>query len=236
MDSIAKALEGLKKLEGNPEINKNDYEVFKKYPTPESRHFRLTRKILWEIFLKFKPAHYKINKRNEKQVYTMLRYFIKDQNFNKQNIVSNTPDLQKGILIYGNYGVGKSQIFEIFKSMGKELAMNHGHFDLWFSSISAGSFVEKYMEESTSKESTFSLEKYYKGKLYIDDLGFEQKAFNKTEIFEKLLFERHRNNAKTFITTNLKPSEIIDRYGDRIGDRLGEMFNIISWEGESWRD
>ena len=36
--------------------------------------------------------------------------------------------------------------------------------------------------------------------------------------------------------TNENPSAIAARYGNHIGDRLPEMFNIIKWEGKSWRE
>ena len=82
----------------------------------------------------------------------------------------------------------------------------------------------------------FELEFYYKGYLYIDDLGLEKKAFNSQEIMGQLLFERNRIGSITFVTTNMKPSEIAQRYGDHIGDRLPEMFNIIKWDGPSRRE
>ena len=83
---------------------------------------------------------------------------------------------------------------------------------------------------------SFNLESYYKGSLLIDDLGVEKLAFNSYELMEQILFERYRNNALTFMTTNLKPGEIGERYGSRIDDRLQEMFNIIKWEGASFRE
>jgi len=64
------------------------------------------------------------------------------------------------------------------------------------------------MRSTTEKESTFLISNYYKGKLYIDDLGKEKKAFNKNEIVGELLFERNRVGGKTFVTTNLSPLKI----------------------------
>ena len=113
--------------------------------------------------------------------------------------------------------------------------MRFNYKGLWFSKISCGSFVDDYMREVINDESTFELRNYYKGVLYIDDLGFEKLAFNKTEIIGDILFEREKLGSRTFITTNLKPSEITQRYGDRIGDRLPAMFNIINWKGKSFR-
>lgn len=149
-------------------------------------------------------------------------------------MIKNDASLDKGILLYGNLGVGKSMLFEIFHGMGKYLYKLNNR-DFWFPKISTGSFVDQYMNSLKENSSTFNLDAYRRGNLYIDDLGFEKKAFNNHELIGELLFERYRNNALTFVTTNLSPKEISGRYGARIGDRLAEMFNIIKWEGESLR-
>lgn len=235
-DNIKKALKVLSDFE-NRRVLENEVAVYKGYPTPEAKYFKLTRKMVWDLFNKYKPKGYIINERNEEVLYLLLRYFCEDPNFDKNKIVSNweSLDINKGILISGTFGIGKSILFETIQKMGKELAMDYGYMGLWFKSISAGAFVKTYMVEVKKDSSVFDLESYYSGKLYIDDLGIEGLAFNSEELFSTVLFERHRSKAKTFVTTNLKPSEITQRYGDRIGDRLGEMFNIINWSGESWR-
>jgi DNA replication protein DnaC len=38
-----------------------------------------------------------------------------------------------------------------------------------------------------------------------------------------------------FVSTNLGPVKVGNRYGARIRDRVREMFNIYSLKGESWR-
>lgn len=201
----------------------------------KENNFVLTKKVLWQLFNYYAPKGYVIDQRNREIIFTVLRYFLKDENFNEYNKVISVPSLEKGLLIYGTYGVGKSQLFEILRNIGRELVVKKNCRDVWFSQISAGSFVDEYMR-STKEDSTFSLEDHYTGRLYIDDLGFEKKAFNKTELFGELLFERNRRKSTTYVTTNLKPSELTQRYGERIGDRLPEMFNILSWDGESFRE
>lgn len=171
-----------------------------------------------------------------KVVRTLKNYFLRNPNFNQESVL-NEPSLEKGLLVFGTFGVGKSMFFKIIHSMAKELVMNHGYQGLYFSQISAPSFVNEHMASTKQGYGgNFHLESYYKGKLYIDDLGAEPLCFNKHELFEDVLFERHRNDAMTFITTNLTPSQIGDKYGARIGDRLPEMFNIIKWDGKSFRE
>jgi hypothetical protein len=252
-NSIRKAVENLSRLKKGKKDLKQEHQVYKPYGKPiQTNDFVLDKTIFWKLFKKHMPKDYQVTLENEQVLFTIFKYFLKDESFNEFGLINNKPSLDKGILLYGDYGVGKTQLFSTLHLVGKELATKVNCTDIWFNCISAGSFVDQYMESTKDPSSTFQLKKFYKGKLYIDDLGFEKKAFNKTEIFGELLFERYRNFTEetrlyskgerkniitqTFVTTNHKPSEIANRYGERIGDRLPEMFNIIPWRGESFRE
>lgn len=168
---------------------------------------------------------------------TVLNYFYQVEDFDKYGVVKNTADITKGLLIYGPHGVGKSFLMESLHRLMKYFAIKKNKAYMYFSSRTAPWLVEEYMKAAKPDkgQSTFVLEHYYKGQLYIDDLGLEDLAFNKKELLSDVLFHRHRNEAKTYITTNLTPSQIAERYGSHIGDRLPEMFNIIKWDGDSLR-
>lgn len=199
----------------------------------------VNKKLFWHLFLRHvdrQKLDFKIDKQNEKIIYSIFRYFMLMENFNEYGIIKNRPSLRKGLLVYGDYGVGKSTLFDAIHEVGKEIVTKFHIAQLWFPRISAISMVTHYYQSLKDPKSTFALKDYYRGKLYIDDLGKEEKAFNREEIIEKVLFERHRRKLKTFVTTNDTPSAIAQRYGSHIGDRLPEMFNIIKWEGKSWRE
>ena len=181
----------------------------------------------------------RINEDNQKIIRTIIDYFCGNENFDQYKIVRNKADVNKGLLMFGGNGVGKTLLFKIIQSAGREIITKEGYKKTHFRNISCGNFVSLFMTSTSQRfESTlsFDLKNFYKGSLYIDDLGAEQLAFNKYELLEEVLFERYRNQALTFITTNLSPSEIENRYGKRIGDRLPEMFNIIKWDGKSFRE
>lgn len=236
MNNLKDSIQKLRAMQNGEDI-KQSFQVFPKIKREKKgRKFELTKGIIWKLFNDFSPDGYVIGPRNEEVIYTVLRFFLQADDFNSYGLIKNKPNLKKGLLIYGDYGVGKSQLFEIIRDMGRELATKANCNDLWFSQISAGSFVDEYMASTKDDHTNFRVENYYRGKLYIDDLGFEKKAFNKTELFGQVLFERNKRGSKTFVTTNLKPYELTEKYGERIGDRLPEMFNIINWSGESFRE
>ncbi|MCM4154753.1 hypothetical protein [Gramella sp. AN32] len=195
----------------------------------------ISKQFFWKLFQIHSPG-FKINPENEKIIYTIFRYFLGQANFNEFGVIKNKPCLEKGLLVYGDYGVGKSTLFDAIHETGKIIVGKNQNTQLWFPRISTVHMLTKYYEAKKDPASNFKLENYYRGKLYLDDLGKEDKAYNREEIIGKLLFERHRGRLKTFVTTNENPSAIAARYGSHIGDRLLEMFNIIKWEGKSWRE
>lgn len=235
MTSLSESIAKLGRLsDGKTAVRK--YEVFEPIQREiKVNDFELTKELFWKLFKFHSNGNYKINKHNEKVVYTILRYFLKQEDFNEFQLIKTEPSLDKGILVHGDNGVGKSFLFNTIHKVGKELVEKRDFKDLWFPKVTARKFVEDFMESTKNEDSTFKLSNYHKGDLYIDDLGFEDLAFNKTEVFSGVLFERDRNKAKTHVSTNSKPSELAKRYGRQVADRLPQMFNIIKWEGESFR-
>ena len=170
-------------------------------------------------------------------IKTLVQYFLGFPKFDEYKLVENTADINKGLLVYGTYGVGKSLFFQIMNQVGKEVYSNLNNRKFLFGSQTAPWIVSEHMNSTKpGYTGNFRVSGLYTGRLYIDDLGAEELCFNKYELMEDILFHRHRNGARTFVTTNLTPEEIGTRYGGRLDDRIGQMFNIIEWKGESFRD
>jgi len=198
---------------------------------------KIDKSYLWKTFLSEAGEDFDVEKTNKNILYTLLMYFSGQEDFDKLKVIENKADLSKGILIYGNAGVGKTLLFDVIKKAGLRLYKEKGIKKILFNKISCGSFVNLFMLCSKDNPMEMNLETYFKGKrLYIDDLGIEPLCFNNYELMEQVLFERHRNNALTFCTTNMMPEAIKNKYGFRVGDRLTEMFNIIKWEGKTLRE
>lgn len=75
--------------------------------------------------------------------------------------------------------------------------------------------------------------------LVIEDMGQEplevQSYGNIYNPVIDILEKRYENARTTFITTNLDPRQLGQRYGKRIQDRLREMMYIIAFDNPSYR-
>jgi len=202
----------------------------------QKKEIMISKKTLWDSFVNHQPEDYVVDERNEKIIRTLMRYFRGSDDFNDDGLIISKPDLKKGIMLFGNHGVGKSKLFDVIHNSGQDLYKTKGFLRMRFKSVSSVSLVEDYMRSVKTDDSNFDIRNFHHRPLYIDDLGYEKKAFLSFELLGELIFERNRNNAKTFVTTNKSPGELAERYGILIGDRLPEMFNIIKWEGESFRE
>ena len=191
-----------------------------------------------QIFKNASGLDYVINSDNEKIIKTLKMYFSGQENFNELSCVSNKPSLGKGVYLWGENGVGKSEFFNIIFRIGLSITKGFkGKTRLRFSKINSKLFSEMYMKEVKKKpeNTSFDLAGFYKGNLYIGDFGKEDLVFGKKELIGDLIYIRHRYNGFSFITSNLSPLEIALRYGTAIADRINQDCNIIKWNGESFR-
>lgn len=173
------------------------------------------------------------------------------------------PDLNKGIMIVGGKGVGKTAIVRTFHDMFFYARNNHltvedangnhqplQRYKLGFGLFSADEVVDAYEFCANEQEKKAFNSKFSFGFKGFDDIMAEEMAQNygKRDIFRKLFEKRYYNKAKTMVTMNYYDEEngtqknlsktlnaFGDRYGDRVFDRSYEMFNIVELKGESLR-
>lgn len=172
----------------------------------------------------------------------LIYYFIGDfENFKKCKHVSNlsVPSMDKGLLIIGSYGNGKT-------SMMRALEVALGITNVRFKGYPTNEVVSMY----ESCEKPIQKEEFNKlmttGTKYFDDVLTERLASNygKANIIKDILEKRNSNKKRTYITCNYSEGSLdlkkglkqfSVKYGNRIYDRLFFDFNIIEFKGKSRR-
>jgi DNA replication protein DnaC len=197
---------------------------------------------------------------------TLIYYFTQDDSFFKSPVLSDLskPSFNKGLLVIGGYGCGKTSTFKAIKRMfdtyikfinqknpdNKAELIDKIHFDSCVSS-------EVVLNYSNSKDTSYCQEiirnLLRRTPLYIDDILREDMAYNygKRNIFKQVLSTRADKGYKTYLTCNYLEFEEADKikvsdtmtslnqfrtkYDGRIYDRLFQMFNILELSGKSFR-
>lgn len=141
-----------------------------------------------------------------------------------------------GLTIFGNVGNGKTTIATAVMqtinvlNLGRDAAGQ----PIWVNMISARELARKARNDEEDM-----LGWCKKPMLVLDDVGAEQDTVrtygNILNPVEQLIEYRYKYRLFTVVTTNLKPQEIRERYGDRIADRMNEMMTRIIIKVPSYR-
>lgn len=186
--------------------------------------------------------YFKVTDWNKDVVFKLCLYFSGD--VDKLASLYKDMDPNKGILICGKPGVGKTHLMSFFSKNPVQSYAN----------ITCSSIAERYRtgwkrdELDTLEWYSFPL-KAEAGHVYghttlgycFGDLGTEgvKKNYgNEMNVMEHIIFTRYENKLPfnmTHLTSNLNPEEIEQAYGPRIRDRLKEMCNYLYLDGPSFR-
>jgi len=176
---------------------------------------------------------FKINQDDKPTIYKLLIYAIRD----KENAFKLGLDLNKGILLSGPVGCGKTSLMHLIKPF------LYSKYDYKIKTTRMVSFeFAKYGFEALRPYTEKSNQQIRLTGFCFDDLGAEQqiKHFgNDCNVMAEILISRYEqfveNGSVTHITTNLSASEIEKAYGNRVRSRLRQMFNLVSF-GSSTKD
>lgn len=142
-------------------------------------------------------------------------------------------DLNKGIMLQGKFGCGKTILLETYSLIHNQIVKNCEFRFPLLTFIKSMDLQERIIRETTKP---FMLRP-----LIIDEFGRESKTVqnfgNILRPISELLSERSDTGAITHGTTNFTLSTLSsdDFYGGMIGDRLRTMFNFITLKGDSRR-
>jgi DNA replication protein DnaC len=208
--------------------------------------------VLWKLFLIeyqfLNNKGFRVDDNSRKFVFTIIYYFLRGDNFNFSPSIYKTnnciPSLDKGLLIVGSFGVGKTTILKTIVSIIEKLSLNFNMYPVRMHNTVT--IVEEF-ENSLSNFKNDTIDRYSKGFRIFDDVKNEREAsnFGKVDLFKEILYKRcETKNFRTIILCNYDSNfpndmnaaiESFARYGDRNYDRLFEAFNFVEFKGSSNR-
>ena len=161
----------------------------------------------------------------ESKIYNLLAmYFNNDPKFEAEGY-----SLNKGIMLYGGVGCGKTTTMKLFRDNPSQ-----GYGVVECMAIADG-YKDKEIGASIINTYSFS------PAICFNDLGTEIETGtsshygNKKNVMAEIILNHYeRNESKIFkmhFTTNCNAAKISLDYGNRVADRLKEMCNVISLEG-----
>lgn len=168
--------------------------------------------------------HFRIYKEDHNLIYKLMIYTIKDKNSCRDNGI----DLNKGILLTGPVGCGKTTLMQLLPYIHPQ-TRPYGLFP-------TRNIVIEYNTNGSDTINKYSALRT----MCFDDLGAEPTGRyygHDSNVMAEILVSRYdlsqgqssKQNKQTHLTSNLNAHEIEDRYGERVRSRLREMVNVIAF-------
>lgn len=165
--------------------------------------------------------HFRIYEEDREILLKLSNYVIRDQ----ENCKKFGLDLQKGILLTGPVGCGKTSLMRLIKF----IVPSQRPYEV----VSTRNIVFGFNHIGFKTVEDYGNSGYH----CFDDLGVEPRGryFGKDcEVMGEILLSRHdlflKHKVKTHVTTNLGATELEERYGQRVRSRMRELFNLIAFD------
>jgi len=159
----------------------------------------------------------------------LIKFLLRDKSFKG--------DMDRGILIVGGHGTGKTVYMKILLTLFTFI--HHIRTPSY-----TGKQIEAYMRLPEEDQRRVNLQRAFLLPTFLfDDLGEELNRVmvygTEIEIGKEILTQRYNeftsSGSITFITTNIHTDNLSDKYGHRVESRMNEMFNFFALEGEDMR-
>lgn len=168
--------------------------------------------------------NFKIFEKDLELLFMLCNYIIRDENMcRKMNL-----DLNKGLLVSGPVGCGKTSILKLIKY----LVPYQKNYEV----IPCRNIVFSFNHIGFKAIEDFGESGFY----CFDDLGVEPlgRFFGQDcNVLGEILISRHdlllTKKIRTHLTTNLSATELEERYGERVRSRMKNLFNLVAFRNNS---
>lgn len=185
---------------------------------------------------------------NWKKVYPKAKKYILQENLDDDpphfdimlsKIITREIKGNKGVLLYGVVGCGKSRRFELVSNL-LDITMRSAK-DFGFAWKSCDGDSPEFQEYCLAGRIPYNVYPATYHDLIIDDLGIESEEYNSfgnvADVMQTVIEYRYKvfPQFKTYFTTNLNDEELKNRYGARCYSRLNEMCAFVKMKGTDRR-
>lgn len=183
----------------------------------------IDKKFRWKNISDFKVGNNKLAAEAHKAAY---------------DIITNFPDVKKGLYLWGNPGTGKTLLSTIiltelirhYAVPGKFIKISRNFFNLLRSTFSESS--QLYGQSGAIEKEFANVDV-----LVIDDFGVQRDSSWEQETLYNLIDARYEGEKFTIITSNNNPEKTLRELSEgRILSRLKEMCRILELSGEDYRE
>lgn len=176
---------------------------------------------------------FKLDDTDRPVIIKLLAYFLYDEAV----AAAEGLDLQKGLLLMGPIGCGKTSLMTLIRALAPE------SYRPWIVSCRDISFEfgKTGYDAITcyAKKAFFPYSNIPKVHCF-DDLGVEQPINywgNSCNVMGEILLSRYdlfiSHKMLTHVTTNLNSKELEEAYGNRLRSRMRAMFNLVAFGNET---
>lgn len=164
---------------------------------------------------------FRIYREDREIIYKLCLYYIRDRKRSAQYGL----DIDKGILLSGPVGCGKTSLMKLMKHLVPHLRP--------YEVIPCRNIVFSFNHIGYK-----TIEDYGNSNFFcFDDLGVEPigRYFGKDcNVMGEILLSRYdlflSHKRKTHATTNLNAQELEERYGQRVRSRMRQLFNLVAFD------
>lgn len=185
-----------------------------------------------------------LDEKNEHVFNLLCYYFSNDEHFNilAHELKVSNPSLKKGILLAGNFGVGKTWLMSLFRKNNRQVYhVEHAKPIAKLFHANGEESVQRHYNKIRNAifDSTVLFQEH--SGLCIEDIGREDiknNYGNKTNVVGDIMEARYINKCMGIYfhaTTNFTVKQLGEFYGDMLVDRFKEHLNLIELSGPSRR-